>query len=260
MKTDINAICALAYRDLLKFLRDGPRLASTFIFPFIFIIAMGGMLQSSFGAGIGFNFTTFIFTGVFAQTLFQSATLGIVSIIDDRENDFSQEIFVSPISRYAIVFGKILGESLVALAQGVGIIALGLVIGVPITVGTIGLMFLVGLVVCLLGGSFGLIIVSNLKSRRSADQIFNFVMLPQFFLGGVFAPIRNVPWYLDVLSRLSPLRYAVDLTRGLFYTDTVEASHVVLAGPVFNLVVIGAAFAAFLVIGTFFFVRNETNR
>jgi ABC-2 type transport system permease protein len=260
MKNNLNAILMLAYRDLLKFLRDRPRLVSTFIFPFIFIIAMGGSLQASFGENMGFNFMTFIFTGVFAQTLFQSATLGIVSIIDDRENDFSQEIFVSPISRYSIILGKILGESLVALAQGLGIILLGVVIGVPISVVQVGLLFLVGLVVCLFGGTFGLIIVSNLKNRRSADQIFNFIMLPQFFLGGVFAPINRLPIYLDVLSRISPLRYAVDLTRNLFYAGQEEYPGVVLAGPAFNFAVIGAAFAAFLVLGTFLFVRNETNR
>lgn len=260
MKTDINAVLALAYRDLLKFVRDRARLVSTFIFPFIFIIAMGGSLQASFGSGIGFNFMTFIFTGVFAQTMFQSATLGIISIIDDRMNDFSQEIFVSPISRYAIVFGKILGESLVALAQGVGIILLGIIIGVPITLLQVGAMLLVGLVVCLFGGAFGLIIVANMKTRRSADQIFNFIMLPQFFLAGVFAPIRQLPIYLDVLSRISPMRYAVDLTRNLFYAGQTDYSLVTLSRPVFNVIIIAAAFAAFMVVGTFLFVRNETNR
>lgn len=260
MKNNLNAIIALAYRDLLKFLRDRPRLISTFIFPFIIIIAMGGSLQASFGEDLGFNFMTFIFTGVFAQTLFLSATMGIVSLIDDRENDFSQEIFVSPISRYAIILGKILGESLVALAQGVGIILLGLVVGVPISAGQIGLLFIVGLAVCLFGGTFGLIIVSNLKSRRSADQIFNFVMLPQYFLAGVFAPIKKLPIYLDVLSRAAPLRYAVDLTRDLFYAGKSEYANVILAGPIFNLAVMVGLFAAFLVVGTFMFVRNETNR
>jgi ABC-2 type transport system permease protein len=260
MKHNLNAIMALAYRDLLKFVRDRARLVSTFIFPFIFIIAMGGSLQASFGQNMGFNFMTFIFTGVFAQTLFQSATLGIVSIIDDRENDFSQEIFVSPISRYSIVFGKILGESLVALAQGAGIIVLGLVIGVPIALAQIGLLFIVGLAVCLFGGAFGLIIVSNMKTRRSADQIFNFIMLPQFFLAGVFAPINRLPLYLDVFSRISPMRYAVDLTRSMFYIGKTEYPNVVLESAPLNLIIMGAMFGVFLVVGTLLFVRNETNR
>jgi ABC-2 type transport system permease protein len=260
MITNLNAIAALAYRDLLKFVRDRPRLVSTFIFPFIFIVAMGGSLQANLGRSVGYDFLPFIFTGVFAQTLFQSATLGIVSIIDDRENDFSQEIFVSPISRYAIVFGKILGESLVALAQGAGILALGLIIGIRLSLVQIAMLGLVGVAICLFSGAFGLIIVSNMKNRRTADQIFNFVMLPQFFLAGVFTPIKVLPIYLDVLSRISPMRYAVDLTRGAFYVGHAEYSSVVLAEPAFNLVVMGALFGLFLVAGTVLFVRNEQNR
>jgi len=257
---NLNAIAALAYRDLLKFLRDRPRLISTFIFPFIFIVAMGGSLQANLGRNIGYDFLTFIFTGVFAQTLFQSATLGIISIIDDRENDFSQEIFVSPISRYAIVFGKIAGESLVALAQGVAIVILGVIIGVPISLPQMAMLGVAGVAICLFAGAFGLVIVANMKNRRSADQIFNFVMLPQFFLAGVFAPIKVLPIYLEVLSRISPMRYAVDLTRSCFYAGLSEYPSVVLAGPEYNLVVMGIGFSAFLVAGTFLFVRNELNR
>jgi len=257
---NLNAIAALAYRDLLKFLRDRSRLVSTFIFPFIFIVAMGGSLQYNLGRSVGYDYLTFIFTGVFAQTLFQSATLGIISIIDDRENDFSQEIFVSPISRYAIVIGKIAGESLVAMAQGVVIIILGMIIGVPISLVQVALLTLVGVAICLFAGSFGLIIVSNMKNRRAADQIFNFVMLPQFFLAGVFSPIKVLPFYLEIPSRISPMRYAVDLTRGFFYGGHAEYPSVVLSEPGVNVLVMGIGFGVMLVAGTFLFVRNEMNR
>ena len=79
------------------------------------LVLLGPALQSGFGSPGGLDITTFVFTGVLAQTVWQSAALGLISLVGDRESDFSQEIFVSPISRYAIVFGKILGESLVAL-------------------------------------------------------------------------------------------------------------------------------------------------
>ncbi len=74
------------------------------------------------------------------------------------------------------------------------------------------------------------------------------------------APIQILPWYLDILSRISPLRYAVDLMRGVYYTGQPEYHRVVLASPAFNATVIAAAFAVFLVIGTLLFVRNERNR
>jgi ABC-2 type transport system permease protein len=56
------------------------------------------------------------------------------------------------------------------------------------------------------------------------------------------------------------MRYVVDLTRAVFYNGQPVYSKVVLQGADFNLAVIGAMFAAFLVIGTLLFVRRERNR
>lgn len=42
---EANAITVIAYRDLLKFLRDPPRLVSTLIFPLIFIGILGGVFN-----------------------------------------------------------------------------------------------------------------------------------------------------------------------------------------------------------------------
>ncbi len=75
----------------------------------------------------------------------------------------------------------------------------------------------VSLLVALFGGAFGLLMLSNISSQRTANQIFPFVLLPQFFLAGVFNPIHALPTPLAILSALSPLRYAVELTRNVMY-------------------------------------------
>lgn len=258
--TQTHAIVALAYRDLLKFLRDPLRMVSTFIFPLIFIAVLGGSFDASLGAELGYSYLVFTFTGVLAQTLFQSSAMGLISLIEDRENDFSQEIFVSPISRYAIIVGKIMGEALVSMTQGLAIIAFAVIIGLPITLWQVAALFPVSLINCFFGGAFGVIIMANLNSQRAANQVFPFIMLPQFFLAGVFTPIHNLPWYLNILSIISPMRYAVDLTRGVYYLGLPEYNQVVLASPLFNLAVITGLFGLFLVIGTAIFVRKERNR
>lgn len=264
VRLNFNAILTIAYRDMLKFTHDRARIVSSFVFPFVFIGVIGASFQGSLGSALGFNFLIFTFTGVYAQTLFQSAAFGVISLIEDRDNDFTQEIFVSPVSRYAIIFGKILGEALVAMAQGVGIIAFviiaALLSGISITVGQIVILIPVGIVVCLMGGAFGIIILANLRSRRAAEQIFPFIMLPQYFLAGVFNPLTNLPPLILFASLISPLRYAVDLTRGAFYTGTVEYPHTVLASPFLNFSVIFGLFAIFLIAGTILFIRAERNK
>ena len=257
---DASAVLAIAHRDLVKLLRDRTRLISDLAFPMIIIGVLGVSLQASFDELAPFDFLTYVFTGVLAQTLWQSSALGVISLIEDRENDFSQEIFVSPISRYSIVLGKVLGESLVALPQGAAIVAFGFVLGVPLSVGVIVALVPVALVATLFGGAFGVLVLSRLPNRRAATQIFPFVMLPQFFLAGVFNPIPSQPPILDIASRLAPMRYAVDLVRNVYYSVHPEDVDVPLASAGTNLALIGGIFVAFIVVGTALFVRAEQNR
>jgi ABC-2 type transport system permease protein len=257
---ELSAVMAIAHRDLIKLLRDRTRLIADFAFPLIFIGVLGSSLQAGFGDIAEFNLSTFVFTGVLAQTLWQSAAMGVISLIEDRENDFSQEIFVSPISRYTIVAGKVLGESLVALPQGVAIFVFGLLIGVPLNLAVLLALIPALLIATLFGGAFGVLVLSRLPNRRAATQIFPFIMLPQFFLAGVFTPLDNLSGPLEVLSRLAPMRYAVDLVRGAYYGVEPDRVPVALEPVTTNLTIIGGLFALFIVVGTALFVRSEQNR
>src|SRR5437016_13947921 len=104
---ELNAIAAIAGRDLLKFFRDPGRLITAVVFPFFMIFLLGGTLQLNLGPVAGFNFIGFTFTGFLGMTLFQSTPHGLTSLMGDRQDDFVQEMFVSPVSRYALAFGKI---------------------------------------------------------------------------------------------------------------------------------------------------------
>lgn len=257
---EVNAVVAIATRDIFKFLRDRNRLVGSILFPFLILFLFGGLMQRNLGEATGFNFIDFTFTGVLGMTLFQSSVQGLASLLDDRRNDFAQEIFVSPVSRYSIVFGKILGETIVAIAQAIPLIAFALVLRVPITPEQVALLVPVALASCLLGGSFGLVAMALINTQQAANQIFNFLLLPQFFLAGVFTPIAVMPWYLEVLSRMSPMRYVVDLLRAIMYAGTPEYHRVVLLGPTTNLAMMALMFVAFMLVGTSLFVRRETNR
>jgi len=260
MSRELSGIATIALRDFIKFLRDRMRILFSLVFPFVFIGVLGGSLQANLGPEIGYNFLMFTFTGVLGSTLFQSTASGIISLISDRESDFSQEIFVSPISRYSIILGKILGESLVALAQGIGIFGFGLIMGIPITFQQVLAVMPALIAACLLGGAFGVMVLANLSNQRAANQIFPLVIFPQFFLSGAFSPIRELPIYLFALSRISPMTYVVDLIRNFYYFGSPEYDKVVLHTPLYNLTIIVAFFVVFLIIGTYLFVRNERNK
>lgn len=260
MNKNISAILTIAHRDFIKLLRDRTRLIFSLVFPFIFIAVLGGSIQSNLGNELGYNFLTFVLVGVIGQTLFQSTASGIISLVADRENDFSQEIFVSPVSRYAIIFGKLLGETLVSFVGVLGVLVLGIIMQVPLDWARLVALLPFSFIVALFGGAFGLLVMANLGNQRAANQVFPFVIFPQFFLAGVFNPIKELPPVLLVLSRISPMTYAVDLFRAIYYAGTSAFEDAVVFDVLTNLVVIFVMFLLFFSVGTILFVRSERNR
>ena len=260
MKSNINAIVTIAFRDLIKLFRDRTRIIANFVFPIIFLGVLGSSLQSNLSGDLWYNFLTFVFTGVLAQTLFQSTAGGLVSLVEDRQNDFAQELFVSPISRYSIVMGKILGETFVAFVQISGVIIFALIFGVPLSIVSLFRIIPFAILIALFGGAFGLFVMSNMSEQRSANQIFPFVLFPQFFLAGVFNPIKVLPLPLMILSRVAPMTYAIDLLRSVYYWDNSEYRYTVLFDPIKNLLIVGILTVVFIAAGTYLFVRKEQNR
>jgi ABC-2 type transport system permease protein len=258
--SELSAVAVIAHRDFVKLLRDRLRILADFALPLTLVLLLGPTLQAGFGQPGGIEVMTFVFTGVLAQSVWQSAAMGVISLIADREEDFSQEIFVSPISRYAIVAGKIIGESLVALPQALAILGLALLLGVPLSLLSLVGLLPVVLAMAIYGGAFGILVLSNISSQRTANQIFPFVMLPQFFLAGVFNPVHDLPPVLAVLSALSPMRWAVELVRNTYYA-TQAGSEVPDVSPLSIVVpVLALSFLGFIVVGTALFVRAERNR
>jgi ABC-2 type transport system permease protein len=254
------ALIAIAQRDLTKLLRDRTRLGVSLAFPILLIGGLGTVLQPTVGRATGLSAVTLMFTGALAATLFQSTAAGMMSLIEDRETDFVRELFVAPVSRVTIVAGKVLGESLVALVQGAGIVVFALLIGVGMNAAQVMSLVPMALACCLVGGAFGLATLAALPNQRTALQVFPFVILPQYFLAGVIAPLQGLPPFLGAISWAMPLRYPVDLVRAAFYRGTPGYSVAVTAGPSVDLAVMAGLFVVLLLVGAAVFEHRERTR
>lgn len=257
---ELSGLAIIAQRDVIKLLRDRPRLAVNLAFPVLLIGGLGAVLQPTVGRVTGLNAVTLAFTGVLAASLFQSAAAGMISIVEDRENDFSRELFVAPVSRLTLVAGKVAGETLVAACQGAAIVAFAVAFGVRMSAGQLAALAAPGLACCLLGGAFGLATIAALPQQRSAMQIFQFLIIPQYVLGGVLVPLRGTAYYLDVAAHLMPMRYVVELTRAAFYAGTPGYRQVVSGSPVLDIAVTAGLFAAGLAAGAVAFDYRERTR
>ena len=255
-----GALLTIAYRDFKKFTRDRTRVIGSLVFPAVFIGILGGSLEASIGAAIGYNFITFVFLGSLAQNMFSTTAQGLVSLATERDENFTQELFVAPVPRWLIVLGKIIGESAAAFIQLFGIVLVAALLGAEIFPERLLALLPAAILVGLLGGAFGVLIMANVRTQQAASQIFTFVLFPQFFVAGIFNPIKDLPIVLDIMSHMAPLRYGTDLMRGLYYAGTPEYDKIVAYSPLTNTAVIIAMFAVMLGVGSYLFARNERNR
>jgi ABC-2 type transport system permease protein len=257
---ELSGIAIIAQRDVIKLLRDRPRLAVNLAFPVLLIGGLGSILQPTVGRITGLNAVALAFTGVLAASLFQSAAAGMISIVEDRENDFSRELFVTPVTRLTLVAGKVVGETLVAFCQGVFITGFAVVFGVRMTAGQLPALLAPAVACRLLGAAFGLATIAALPNQRSAMQVFQFLIIPQYVLGGVLVPLRGTAFYLDILAHAMPMHYVVELTRAAFYAGTPGYRQVVSGSPALDAAVTAALFAILMIMGVAVFGHRERTR
>lgn len=258
--SELSALLIVAQRDVSKFLHDRARLVVSLAFPLIVIAGLGGVLGPVLARVPGLDATTFAFTGVLAATLFQSAAMGIISLIEDRETDFSREMFVSPVRRITIVAGKLAGKSIVALCQGAAVLIVAPLLGVRPTFAQLVVLLPTAIACSVSGAAFGLVTLVSLPSRRTAQHVFSFLILPQFALSGVLAPLHGLSPVLNAISYLMPLRYAADLMRAAFYAGTPHYAASVSENPVVDALVLSVFTCLCLVVGSRVFARSERTR
>ena len=150
--------------------------------------------------------------------MFSAATL-----VWDRELGFLRELMVAPVSRASILIGKCLGGMIIATAQGVLVLALAGLVGVPydpeLIAGVLALLVLGSFAVT----AFGLLVSVSIKQAQTFTGVMQMLVIPMSFVSGALYPVSGLPTWLGVLNRIDPLTYVVDPMRGLVF-DHLDAS------------------------------------
>jgi ABC-2 type transport system permease protein len=175
-----------------------------------------------------------------------------ISLIWDREFGFLKEILVAPVSRGTIFIGKMLGNSTDAIIQGVITFTLGFLIGVPLNLLTLLLIFPIMLLITFGLVCVGLTIASSMGSLESFGVIQSFVTLPIFFLSGAIFLVSQAPPWLQVISYFNPMTYGVDALR------TIILGQSFLGQPLYVDILVPGCFDLLMIaVGTRVFSRRR---
>ena len=132
LRGDLRAVKIVWQRELIRFSRDRLRIITALVQPLLFLFVLGtGLSTIVAGRHGGVNLRTFVYPGVLAMAVMFTAMFSAASIVWDREFGFLREMLVAPVRRGSIVLGKCLGGATVGGLQGVIVIALAGLVGVP---------------------------------------------------------------------------------------------------------------------------------
>ncbi|GAB6107756.1 ABC transporter permease [Fusibacter bizertensis] len=257
---ELNAIVTIAARDIILYFKSPGNIAMGLFMPIIMMGMLGGSLSQNMANGLGFNYDQFMLIGMLVNMLFMTTTTGVASLVEDRITDFTQEMLVSPISRYAIVSGKIIGSSFGAMVSMIGTLVIGAIMGISITFHQTLLIFLLAPLMCMSAGALAMVVIGLIRSNKMANMAVMLISMPQMFLSGAIIPINHSSGVLFYLSRLMTMTYCLDLVRAVVYKGYEGYDTVVMFNPVINLIAIIGLTLSLLVIGTYFYVRSEKNR
>jgi ABC-2 type transport system permease protein len=225
--SELRAIKIVWQRELIRFFADRLRIVTALVQPFLFLFVLGsGLSRLTASSTGGLNLKTFLYPGILAMAVLFTAMFSAASIVWDREFGFLREMLVAPVRRSSIVIGKCLGGATVASFQGIIVIAIAGLVGVPYSPTLILAVFGIQLLLAFTITAFGVMMAARVRQMQSFMALTQMLILPLYFLSGAMFPASNLPTWLTVLNRIDPLTYAVDPMRRVVFNHLTMAPSV----------------------------------
>jgi ABC-2 type transport system permease protein len=126
-------------------------------------------------------------------------------------------MLVAPVGRGSIVLGKVAAGAVTASAQGLVILLLAGLAGVPYDVPVLLAVLGETLILAFTMAALGALLATSMKSVQGFMAVTQMSLMPLFFASGALFPVSGLPAWLRVITLVNPLTYAVDPIRRTVY-------------------------------------------
>jgi ABC-2 type transport system permease protein len=246
-------------RQVRLVLRNPAFLTIGLLQPILYLVLFGpllanlpaGSLSGGSSTGGTANAYRFFVPGLLIQlALFGSTFVGF-AIISDWRSGVIERYRVTPVSRVAILAGRVLRDVAMLIIQSILLILAGLAFGLraPLPAVLMGFVYIMLVAIGLASVSYAVALL--LKSEDAFAPLINSIIVPLVLLSGIMLPLTLGPGWLQGIARISPFRYIIDAMREAYaghYFDTIVVEGLAVA--------IGLA-AVFMWLGSRVFVREN---
>jgi ABC-2 type transport system permease protein len=213
----------LGQRALREAWRTPEALLPTLFIPIFFLVVNVGQAARIFPSAT----TEFLYGqgyGAFQlpSSLLLAASFGTAALflVEDIEGGYFDKLRAAPISRTAIVLGRLIAELAKGVLIATAIIVLGLIFGISIASGVLGFIFLVALTALWSVVFVGFMQLIALKSRSAAaTNSGGLIFFPLLFLTPNFVPRDLLTRPMEIAATCNPVTYVMEAMRSLILED-----------------------------------------
>ncbi|MCM2411661.1 ABC transporter permease [Streptomyces sp. RKAG290] len=218
------------------------------LMPLLYLLLFGPLL-TGLPLGTSGDSWQILVPGLLLQLGLFGASFAGFALIIDKSTGVVERMRVTPVSRLALLLGRVLRDTLLFMFQAVLLVLAALLMGLraPLPGVLIGFAFVGLLTVSLASLSYAL--AMKVGTPQEFGPVVNSLTMPAMLLSGLMLPMTLGPRWLDVLSHLTPFRYLVDAVRDA-YVGSYATAHMLYG------VLVALGFAALAVtVGTRVFRR-----
>ncbi|OKI09311.1 multidrug ABC transporter permease [Streptomyces sp. CB02923] len=188
------------------------------LMPLLYLLFFGPLLTGMPLASEGSSWQVLV-PGLLLQLALFGASFCGFAIIIEKQYGVVERMRVTPVSRLALLLGRVLRDTALLTLQSVLLVLAALVMGLRAPLGGIlvGFGFVAATAVGLSSLSYAL--AMKAASPQEFGPVVNAATMPTMLLSGLMLPMALAPGWLDVLSRFMPLRYLVDGVRAAYVGD-----------------------------------------
>lgn len=202
LQDDLRGMFYIALKDLRAYYLKPPNISWGVMLPFAFVLAFvirtPGEVRSLLPGLLGLTL------------LFGTSSMEAIVIVFERRIGSLERLVLAPIRLPALLAGKLLGGMVFGLTVTAAVLAIALP-GLGVQVWSWPLLILALVISSAAFSALGAFASVAVREIFEAQTLANFLRFPMIFLGGVFVPVASLPLWLQVLARLLPLTYSVEV-------------------------------------------------
>lgn len=209
------AVISLWIREIRSFYRQRSRVIGGLATPLVIWLLLSSGFSTSLQTGINSDAgsLSFFFPGALVLAVLFAAIFSNISVIEDRREGFLLSVLVAPVSRIALVLGKLLGASTIGTFQGMILLPLAPLAGISIEASRIPLLLVIILLLSFGLTGLGFFFAWWLNSVQGFHSVMNILLMPIWMLSGAVFPAEGASTWIQFVMVVNPVAYGVAAVR-----------------------------------------------